>query len=273
MNQVFVGDVPIGNGAPLVFIGGPDAIEGESFLVEHAAALRDITRKVGIPFIFKSSYDKANRLSLKSYRGPGIKEGLPSLLRIRRDLKLPVLVDVHTPEEAEFAGPQVDALQIPAFLCRQTDLAVACARFGRAVNIKKGQFMAPHDMQHLIEKIRQSGNPRVLVSERGTTFGYNNLVVDMRSLAVMRSFGVPVVFDAGHSVQLPGAAGGASGGQREMIPVLARAAVAAGCDALFMEVHRNPDQAPCDGPNMWPIDRLEKLLCCVARICKAVSAK
>lgn len=260
MKAVRVGPLELGGGGPLFLIAGPCAIETERHALEHAAALRDMAREAGIPFIYKSSFDKANRQSLKSYRGPGLKAGLRILSRVRRKVGVPVLTDVHDPAQAVAAAEVVDVLQIPAFLCRQTDLVTAAARTRKAVNIKKGQFVAPEDMESIVAKAASTGNRRILVTERGFQFGYRNLVADMRAIPVMRRFGYPVVFDAGHSVQKPGAAGGKSGGDREMIPVLARAAVAAGCDGLFVECHRNPDRAPSDGPNMLRLDAVPGLL-------------
>jgi 2-dehydro-3-deoxyphosphooctonate aldolase (KDO 8-P synthase) len=272
MHPVTVGSIPIGAGHPLVLIGGPCAIEDESFMLDVATRLRDITAKAGVPFIFKSSYDKANRTSIRSYRGPGLPEGLEILQKIKDVTGVPVLSDVHAVEEVEPAAEVLDVLQIPAFLCRQTDLVVAAAKTGKPVNVKKGQFLAPWDTQNIVEKIRAVGNDDVLLTERGASFGYNNLVADMRSLVVMRSFGVPVVFDATHSVQLPGGAGTASAGQREFVPYLARAAVATGCDALFMEIHPDPDHAPSDGPNMLRLGDLPTLLAQVTQIDRIVRA-
>jgi 2-dehydro-3-deoxyphosphooctonate aldolase (KDO 8-P synthase) len=270
MHPVSVGSITIGDGHPLVLIGGPCATEGESFMLDVATRLRDITAKAGVPFIFKSSYDKANRLSIRSYRGPGLSEGLEILQKIKDVVGVPVLSDVHAVEEVEPAAAVLDVLQIPAFLCRQTDLVVAAAETGKPVNVKKGQFLAPWDTKNIVEKVRSAGNEQVLLTERGASFGYNYLVSDMRSLVVMRSFDVPVVFDATHSVQLPGGAGTASGGQREFVPHLARAAVATGCDALFMEIHPDPDRAPSDGPNMLRLDDLQALLAQVTQIDRIV---
>jgi 2-dehydro-3-deoxyphosphooctonate aldolase (KDO 8-P synthase) len=267
---VTIGSLTIGAGHPLVLIGGPCAIESEGFILDLAARLRDITAKAGVPFIFKSSYDKANRTSIRSYRGPGLQAGLEILQKVKESLGVPVLSDVHAVEEVEPASEVLDVLQIPAFLCRQTDLVVAAAQTGKPVNVKKGQFLAPWDAQNIVEKIRATGNEAVLLTERGVSFGYNNLVADMRSLVVLRAFGVPVVFDATHSVQLPGGAGTASSGQREFVPYLARAAVATGCDALFMEIHPDPDHAPSDGPNMLRLDDLPALLAQVTRIDRIV---
>jgi 2-dehydro-3-deoxyphosphooctonate aldolase (KDO 8-P synthase) len=260
MHPVTIGSITIGAGHPLALIGGPCAIESEAFMLDVAARLRDITAKAGVPFVFKSSYDKANRTSIHSYRGPGLHKGLEILQKIKDVVDVPVLSDVHTVEEVEPAAEVLDVIQIPAFLCRQTDLVVAAARTGKPVNIKKGQFLAPWDTKNIVEKVRSAGNDQVLLTERGASFGYNNLVADMRSLVVMRGFEVPVVFDATHSVQLPGGAGTASSGQREFVPHLARAAVATGCDALFMEIHPDPDRAPSDGPNMLRLEDLPALL-------------
>jgi 2-dehydro-3-deoxyphosphooctonate aldolase (KDO 8-P synthase) len=272
VHPVTIGSITIGAGHPLALIGGPCAIEGESFMLDVASRLRDVAAKAGVPFIFKSSYDKANRTSIRSYRGPGLHEGLEILHKIKDVVGVPVLSDVHTVEEVEAAAAVLDVLQIPAFLCRQTDLVVAAARTGKPVNVKKGQFLAPWDTANIVDKVRSVGNAQVLLTERGASFGYNNLVADMRSLVVMRSFGVPVVFDATHSVQLPGAAGTASAGQREFVPYLARAAVATGCDALFMEIHPDPDQAPSDGPNMLRLADLPALLAQVTQIDRIVRA-
>jgi 2-dehydro-3-deoxyphosphooctonate aldolase (KDO 8-P synthase) len=272
VHPVIVGSITIGEGHPLVLIGGPCAIEDEAFMLDVAARLRDITAKVGVPFIFKSSYDKANRTSIHSSRGPGLQAGLDILRKIKDTVGVPVLSDVHAVEEVAPAAEVLDILQIPAFLCRQTDLVVAAARTGKPVNVKKGQFLAPWDTQNIVEKVRSAGNAQVLLTERGASFGYNNLVADMRSLPIMRAFGVPVVFDATHSVQLPGGAGTASSGQREFVPYLARAAVATGCDALFMEIHPDPDRAPSDGPNMLRLDDLGALLTQVRQIDRIVRA-
>lgn len=248
--KITIGDICAGEGHPLFLIAGPCVIEDRKSLLRAAGRLKDVAEKWDIPLIFKSSYDKANRTSGKSFRGPGIEEGLDILAEAKEKFHLPVLSDVHTVCEAQRAAAVLDVLQIPALLCRQTDLVVAAAETGKAVNIKKGQFMAPWDMKNILDKAVERGNGKILLTERGSSFGYNNLVADMRSLAVMRTFGFPVVFDAGHSAQLPGGRGNASGGMREMIPVLGRAAVAAGCDGIFVEVHEDPDHAPSDGPNM-----------------------
>jgi len=266
MHPVTVDSITIGHGHPLVLIAGPCAIEGESFMLDVATRLRDIAAKAGVPFIFKSSYDKANRTSIRSYRGPGLSEGLEILQKIKDVVGVPVLSDVHEVAEVEPAATVLDVLQIPAFLCRQTDLVVAAARTGKPLNVKKGQFLAPQDMANVVDKARAAGNPSILLTERGTTFGYHNLVVDMRGLLQMRAFGCPVVFDATHSVQLPGAGGDRSSGERQYVPALARAAVAVGVDALFMEMHEDPDrtmpdgQPLSDGPNMLRIDQLPRLL-------------
>jgi 2-dehydro-3-deoxyphosphooctonate aldolase (KDO 8-P synthase) len=270
MHPVAIGSITIGAGHPLALIGGPCAIEGESFMLDVASRLRDITAKAAVPFIFKSSYDKANRTSIHSYRGPGLQKGLEILRKIKDAVGVPVLSDVHAVEEVKPAAEVLDVLQIPAFLCRQTDLVVAAARTGKPVNVKKGQFLASWDTQNIVEKVRSVGNDQVLLTERGASFGYNNLVVDMRSLVVMRSFDVPVVFDATHSVQLPGGAGTTSSGQREFVPHLARAAVATGCEALFMEIHPDPDHAPSDGPNMLRLENLPALLAQITQIDRIV---
>jgi 2-dehydro-3-deoxyphosphooctonate aldolase (KDO 8-P synthase) len=261
--------VRTGAGAPLFVISGPCVIESRGHSLQTAARLRDIAAAAGVPLIFKSSYDKANRSSVKSYRGPGLEEGLEILAAVREETSLPVLTDVHSPAEAEAAGQVVDVVQIPAFLCRQTDLLTAAAASGKVVNVKKGQFLSPWDMKNVVEKVRSAGNPRVLLTERGSCFGYNNLVVDMKSLEVMRGLGCPVVFDATHSAQLPGGLGHASGGQREFVPVLARAAVAAGVDGVFFEVHEEPDRALSDGPNTLRLDDLPALL---KRLCAIQAA-
>ncbi len=259
VREVRVGAVRIGGGHPLAIIAGPCVIDGEAEALDHAGRLREIAAAAGLPLIYKSSYDKANRTSVASFRGPGLDRGLAILEKVRRTTGLPVLSDVHRFEEIRAAAEVLDVLQIPAFLCRQTDFVVAVAEAGKPVNIKKGQFLAPDDVRHVIEKARGAGNEAICVTERGTTFGYHNLVVDMRGLPIMRRFGYPVVFDATHSVQLPGGAGHASGGQREFAPYLARAAVAAGVDAVFMEVHQDPDRAKSDGPNSVPLAWLPRL--------------
>jgi len=245
---------------PFFLMAGPCAIESESLALRTAEDLRDICARLGIPFIYKSSYDKANRSSGQSFRGPGRDEGLRILEKVRREVGVPVITDVHEKEDVSAVAEVADVLQTPAFLCRQTDFIQAVAAAGKPVNIKKGQFLAPWDMLHVANKAKATGNDQIMVCERGASFGYNNLVSDMRSLAVMRQTGCPVVFDATHSVQLPGGQGDRSGGQREFIPVLARAAVAAGVSGLFMETHPDPTQALSDGPNAWPLGRMESLL-------------
>jgi 2-dehydro-3-deoxyphosphooctonate aldolase (KDO 8-P synthase) len=250
----------VGGGAPLAVIAGPCVIESREHALRMAAALKEASEATGVPLVYKSSYDKANRSSGASFRGPGLKEGLDILALVRRETGLPVLTDVHSPEQAKEAGRVADVLQIPAFLCRQTDLLAAAAATGRAVNVKKGQFLAPWEARNIVDKLRASGNPKILLTERGTSFGYNELVVDFRSLPIMRSFGVPVVFDATHSQQKPGGAGTSSGGRPEFIPELARAAVAVGVDALFFEVHDDPPAALSDPATQFPLDEFTPLL-------------
>ncbi|MBI3636823.1 MAG: 3-deoxy-8-phosphooctulonate synthase [Candidatus Rokubacteria bacterium] len=263
---VSLGSFLIGGGRPLVLIGGPCAIENEKHALMTAERIAAIAADRRVPFVYKSSYDKANRLSVDGYRGPGLREGLRILRQVREKIGVPVLSDVHQIEEVTPASEVLDVLQIPAMLCRQTDLILAAAKSGKPVNIKKGQFMAPADMKSAVEKVRSTGNPNVILTERGTTFGYNNLVVDMRSLVQLQALGVPVIFDATHSVQLPGAASGRSGGERQYVPALARAAAGAGIDGLFMEMHEDPDRTLpdgrplSDGPNMLRIDDLPRLL-------------
>jgi 2-dehydro-3-deoxyphosphooctonate aldolase (KDO 8-P synthase) len=256
----------VGPDQPFFLIAGPCALESEQLALSSAERLREMTERLGLLFIFKSSFDKANRSSGRSYRGPGIEEGLRILQKVRREIGVPVLTDVHEPHQVATVATVVDVLQTPAFLARQTDFIQAAASGGRPVNIKKAQFMAPHDMVHVVDKARAAAiaaggdGENILVCERGASFGYNNLVSDMRSLAIMRETGCPVVFDATHSVQLPGGRGSSSGGQREFVPVLARAAVASGVSGLFMETHPRPDEALSDGPNAWPLERMEALL-------------
>ena len=257
---ISIGPFKIGGNNPLVLIAGPCVVESEKIVRQIAEKLKRITEDLRVPFIFKASYDKANRSSIKSFRGPGLKEGLKILQKLKTDLDIPILSDVHKEEEVLPAAEVLDILQIPAFLCRQTDLLVKAANTGKPINVKKGQFMAPWDMKNVVNKLEESGNKKILLTERGITFGYNNLVVDMRSLVLMRDYGYPVVFDSTHSLQQPGGKGTMSGGQREMIPDLARGAVAVGCDALFMETHPDPDQALSDGPNMLKLDLLPVLL-------------
>ncbi len=265
-HQIAIGDIRIGNDLPLVLLAGPCVIEGEEFTLKAAEAIRAIADRCGVPLIFKSSFDKANRTSKDGFRGPGLDEGLRILQKVKDELGLPVVTDVHEAEQAKAAAEVVDLLQTPAFLCRQTDFIQAVAACGKPVNIKKGQFLAPWDMQHVLEKAKAAGNEEIMLCERGASFGYNNLVSDMRSLMVMREFGAPVVFDATHSVQQPGGLGGATGGNREYVPGLSRAAVAVGVAALFMEVHPDPDRALSDGPNSLAIDDLEALLAKLARL-------
>jgi len=253
-------EISIGGGRHLLLIAGPCVIEGEEITLKVARRLKEITSSLGVPLVFKSSYDKANRTSIHSFRGPGLREGLKILRRVKEEVGLAVTSDVHETKEVEEAAKVLDILQIPAFLSRQTDLLRTAASTGLPVNVKKGQFLSPWDMRFVLEKIVSSGNERVMLTERGTTFGYNNLINDMRALPVMRSLGYPVIYDATHSVQLPGASCGVSGGQREFIPPLARAAVAAGVDGLFMEVHPQPEKALCDGANSWPLEELPTFL-------------
>ncbi len=258
---------------PLFLIAGPCVIESEALILDTAGALKEITGALGVPFIFKASFDKANRSSVKSFRGPGIAEGLRILGEVRSQLGLPVLTDVHEDTPLNEVAEVVDVLQTPAFLCRQTNFIVNVAQTGKPVNIKKGQFLSPWEMANVVTKARSTGNDSVMVCERGFSFGYNNLVSDMRSLAVMRETGCPVVFDATHSVQLPGGRGEASGGQREFVPVLARAAVAAGVAGLFMETHPNPAAALSDGPNAWPLERMRPLLESLAELDRVVKSR
>jgi 2-dehydro-3-deoxyphosphooctonate aldolase (KDO 8-P synthase) len=263
----------VGLGNPLFLIAGPCVIESEGLALDTAGQLREIAGRLGIPFIYKSSFDKANRSSFASPRGPGLEEGLRILETVKRDVGVPVLTDVHEDTPLGEVAAVVDVLQTPAFLCRQTNFIQNVARQGRPVNIKKGQFLAPWDMANVVDKARAVGNEQVMVCERGVSFGYNNLVSDMRALAVMRATGCPVVFDATHSVQLPGGQGQSSGGQREFVPVLARAAVAAGVAGLFMETHPDPAQALSDGPNAWPLPRMARLLETLVEIDRLVKAR
>ena len=260
VRKINVNGVVFGTRGTFVFIGGPCVIEGERSALYHAEKLRAITRDLKIPFIYKTSYDKANRSSLSSYRGPGIKKGLPILEKVKREFHIPILSDVHSVEEVKRAAGVIDIIQIPAFLCRQTDLICAAARTGKVVNVKKGQFMSPWEMSNVIKKITAQGNEKIVITERGFSFGYNNLVSDFRSIPIIREMGYPVVFDATHSVQMPGGLGHASGGRGEFIPVLAKCALAAGADALFMEVHQRPQQAKCDGPNAYALKDVKNLL-------------
>src|SRR5919108_3955218 len=257
---VKVGNIEIGAGRPVAVVAGPCVIESRESALRHAALLKEAADRVGVAYIFKSSYDKANRSSVESYRGPGLEKGLEILAEVKEKTGVPVLTDVLEMEQVASAKDMVDILQIPAFLCRQTDFVIAVAQSGKVVNVKKGQFLAPWDMQNVIEKIISTGNQQILLTERGVSFGYNNLISDMRSLVVMRELGYPVVFDATHSLQLPGGLGKASGGERKYIAPLARAGVAVGVDALFMEVHEDPDKALSDGPNSLPLKEFEGLL-------------
>lgn len=255
-----IGDIKIGKGHPIALIAGPCVIESEKSAMQHAEYIKKITQKLGVPFIFKASYDKANRSSIYSYRGPGLKKGLTTLRRIKNILKVPVLSDVHSVSEAKEAAKVLDAIQIPAFLCRQTDLLLAAARTKKPVNVKKGQFLAPWDVKNLIKKIESTGNRNIMVTERGTSFGYNMQVSDFRSVLIMRKFGYPVCFDASHSTQLPGGLGQRSGGESEFIEPLASCAVICGAEAIFVEVHINPKKALSDGPNMLKMSKLESFI-------------
>jgi len=270
---VDIGSFKVGAGNRQFLIAGPCVIENEQLVMDTAGRIADITKPLGMPYIFKSSFDKANRTSIKSFRGPGIEKGLAVLKKVRDQLGLPVLTDVHTEEQATEAGKIVDVLQIPAFLCRQTDLLIAAAKTGKVVNVKKGQFLSPIEMGNAVKKIEECGSQRLILTERGSSFGYNNLVVDMRSFPILRSFGYPVVFDATHSVQLPGGGGTKSSGQREFVEPLACAAAGAGVDGFFMEVHPNPDEALSDGPNMVPLHQLKSLLERILRICDAAKPR
>jgi len=271
--RVAAGDVSFANDAPLSLIAGPCALESRAHALEMAGALKEIAARLGVGLVFKTSYDKANRTSLASARGLGLDDALPIFAEIRESLDLPVLTDVHAPEQCARAAEAVDILQIPAFLCRQTDLLVAAAQTGRVVNIKKGQFLAPWDMQHVAGKVLGAGNANIMLTERGVSFGYNTLISDMRALPIMAQTGCPVIFDATHSVQQPGGQGGSSGGQREFVAVLARAAVAVGVAGLFIETHDDPDNAPSDGPNMVPLDQFEGLIAELMEIDGVVKAR
>ena len=258
--EIRIGGIRVGAGRPFTLIAGSCVIEDRDSALRHAAYLQELTQRLGIPFIYKSSYDKANRTSLESFRGPGLDQGLRILEDVKREIGVPVLTDVHEPDQIAPVCDVVDVVQIPAFLCRQTDFVVGVARAAKVVNVKKGQFLAPWDIKNVVAKIVAAGNTNVLLTERGVSFGYNNLVSDMRSLVIMRETGFPVVFDATHSLQLPGGLGQASGGDRQFIAPLARAGVAVGVDGLFMEVHEDPDRALSDGPTSFPLDALDKLL-------------
>jgi 2-dehydro-3-deoxyphosphooctonate aldolase (KDO 8-P synthase) len=266
IKRVKVGSIDIGAGRPVAVIAGPCVIESRESALKHASLLKEAAERIGVPYIFKSSYDKANRSSVNSYRGPGLHKGLEILAEVKEKIKVPVLTDVHEREQVASVREVADVLQIPAFLCRQTDFVIAVAQSGKVVNIKKGQFLAPWDIGNIVDKILSANNDQILLTERGVSFGYNNLVSDMRSLVVMRELGYPVVFDATHSLQLPGGLGKASGGERKYIGPLARAGVAVGIDALFMEVHENPDQALSDGPNSLPLREFEGVLQTVKEI-------
>lgn len=265
IKKIRLRDFEIG-GDKLTILAGPCAIESQEILEETASKLKEITQKLDINFVFKSSFDKANRSSITSYRGPGMEKGLEMLSEIKSKYDLPIVTDIHTPDQAEPVSEVADILQIPAFLCRQTDLLVAAAKTGKIVNIKKGQFLSPEQMTPLVKKVEQSGNTNILLTDRGTSFGYNNLVVDFRGIPIMQSTGYPVVFDATHSVQLPGANGCSSGGDRRFVPLLAKSAMAAGADVLFFEIHPNPEKALCDGDNMVPLSKAEELF----TICKKI---
>ncbi|PRX35719.1 2-dehydro-3-deoxyphosphooctonate aldolase (KDO 8-P synthase) [Orenia metallireducens] len=261
VKEVVLNDkVIFGNNRPFVLLAGPCVIEGEERVLRIAEKVKEITERLEIPYVFKSSYDKANRSSIESFRGPGLEKGLKILQKVKDKFDLPVISDIHTIGQAESAAEVLDIMQIPAFLSRQTDLVVAAGKTGRVINVKKGQFLAPWDIEQVVKKIESTGNEKILLTERGVSFGYNNLVVDMRSFPIMRDTGYPVVFDATHSVQLPGGAGDSSAGERKFVPYLTRAAVGAGVDALFMEVHDEPSKALCDGPNMVSLEDLEELL-------------
>ena len=264
--------ITVGTDQPLLLIGGPCALESEDLARRVAEKMVEVCAKLGVNYVFKASFDKANRTSLSSYRGPGLEEGLKTLAKIRKELNVPVISDIHDITQVAAAAEVLDIIQIPAFLCRQTDLLVAAAETGKPVNVKKGQFVSPWDMENAVNKLKGAGGTKTMLVERGACFGYNNLVVDMRSLPVMRSLGCPVIFDATHSVQLPGGAGGASSGQREFIEPLTKAAVAAGIDGLFMEIHPDPDKALCDGPNSIPLDQVETLLARLVRIREATNS-
>ena len=272
MKQINIGDFVIGDNVKFVLIAGPCVLENEAVAMDTARYLQKLTAKLKIPFIFKASYDKANRTSIKSYRGPGAKKGLAMLKRIKDKLGIPLLSDVHRFEEIDAAAKILDVVQVPAFLCRQTDFITEIAKKARVINIKKGQFLAPWDVANIIEKAKAAGNENIMITERGTSFGYNNLVFDVRSLPIIRDMGYPVIFDATHAVQLPGGQGTSSGGQRDMVKYLARAAVAAGVDGIFLEVHRDPQKALCDGANSLYLSELEELLTMLKQIDSLVKA-
>lgn len=267
--EITIGSVKIGGNNPLVLIAGPCVIESEASALRHARLLKEIAKRAGISFIYKSSYDKANRTSVDSYRGPGLKKGLAILKKVKDEFKVPILSDVHCKNEVSEASKVLDVIQIPAFLSRQTDLLTEAAKTGKVINIKKGQFLAPWDMRHAIKKIEHAGNKKIILTERGVSFGYNNLVSDFRSLVIMKDFGYPVVYDATHSVQMPGGMGDKSGGDAKFIPYLSMAAVACGADGIFLEVHEDPEKALSDGPNMVKLSKLEDMLLKLKRIEKA----
>lgn len=269
--EINIAGAKIGAGNLPMIIAGPCVIENEDITFEAAQRLKEICSAAGLPFVFKCSYDKANRTSVKSYRGPGIEKGLRVLADIKSKLKIPVISDIHSIEEIKPASEVLDALQIPAFLCRQTDIVIAAAKTGKPVNIKKGQFLAPWDVKNIIEKFTSTGNQNVFITERGTSFGYNNLIVDFRAMPIMRSYGYPVIFDVTHSLQLPGGQGSSSGGQREFAEPLARAAIAVGVDGLFFEVHPEPDKALCDGPNMIRLDSIPQFLKTIKAVYKSTT--
>lgn len=264
--EITIGKIKIGGNNPLVLIAGPCVIESEESAFKAAKALKEIAESLGMPFIYKSSYDKANRTSIDSYRGPGLKKGLKILKKVKDKFDIPILSDIHCKEEIKSAARVLDVIQIPAFLSRQTDLITSCAKTGKIVNIKKGQFLAPWDMRHVIRKVESVGNKKIILTERGSSFGYNNLVSDFRSILIMKEFGYPVIYDATHSVQTPAGKGDSSGGERKFIPYLSMAAVACGADGLFIEVHENPDSALSDGPNMVRLKDLEHILKKVKRM-------
>jgi len=271
-NTVKTGNIPIGHGSPLVLISGPCVVENYETTYNIASFLKELTHKLDIPFIFKASYDKANRTSINSFRGPGITDGLNILKRVKAKLDIKIISDIHRINEIADAARVLDVIQIPAFLCRQTDFIIEAARTGRPLNIKKGQFLAPWDIINIVEKVTSTGNHQIMITERGTMFGYNNLVVDFRGIKIVKDTGWPVIFDATHSIQLPGGAGTSSGGDRKFAPVLACAAVAAGADGIFMEVHPDPDKALCDGPNSLRLDSLYELLSRLKAIRRAIAS-
>ena len=273
MNKVKIGDYYIGGGEPLMLFAGPCALESIERCLFIGRTIKEIADRLNIPYVFKASFDKANRSSFHSYRGPGLKDGMKMLKKIKKELKVPVITDIHETYQAEPVAEVADVIQIPAFLCRQTDLLYAAAKTGRVVNVKKGQFLAPGDMRNVVDKLHECGSEGILLTERGASFGYNNLVVDMRTFPIMRSFGYPVIFDGTHSVQLPGGAGTRSSGNREYVEYLVRAAVGVGIDGLFLEVHDNPEEALSDGPNMIYLDKLEELLTDAIKIHEIVRYK